>query len=111
MRGTFGLDGWTSQHLALLPLVWWEAAAHMLEDIEQGADWLEQMCIASVPLTPKSASTKPLDQRPITVLPVLYRVWAAHRAQDLRGWQEAWPDPFPRWGVLRNGKPYKPRWK
>ena len=84
MRGTFGLDGWTAQHLALLPTAWWEAAAHMLEDIEQGADWPEQMCIASVPLIPKNGSTKPLDQRPITVLPVTYRVWAAHRAQDLR---------------------------
>ena len=45
------------------------------------------------PTHPKSASTNPLDQRPITVLPVLYRGWAAHRAQDLRGWQEEWADP------------------
>ena len=35
----------------------------------------------------------PLDQRPITVLPVLYRGWAAHRARDLRDWQEEWADP------------------
>ena len=34
-------------------------------------------------------SNEPLDKRPITLLSVLYRTWAMHRAKQFRSWQKA----------------------
>ena len=45
------------------------------------------------PSLTKSADQSPLAQRPITVLPVLFRVWASARARDLRPWQDTWAHP------------------
>ena len=32
----------------------------------------------------------PLDQRPLSVLPVVYRIWAAARMGQLHGWFQSW---------------------
>ena len=37
-------------------------------------------------LLPKGGSPDPLDQRPITLLPILYRIWASLRATQMRAW-------------------------
>ena len=32
----------------------------------------------------------PLGQRPLSVLPVVYRIWASARMQKLEGWFQSW---------------------
>ena len=40
-------------------------------------------------LLPKGGTADPLDRRPITLLPMLYRIWAALRATQLRDWMRS----------------------
>ena len=44
---------------------------------------------AETVLLPKGGSDDPLDKRPITLLPMLYRVRAALRATQMRKWMRA----------------------
>ena len=44
-------------------------------------------------LLPKGGTSDPLDRRPITLLPVLYRMWAALRATQFRAWLIDWGVP------------------
>ena len=37
-------------------------------------------------MLPKKGDPSPLEQRPISLLPLVYRVWAAARGDLLRGW-------------------------
>ena len=44
----------------------------------------------SIPLLPKEGPPGPLNLRPLTILSVIYRIWAGIRASQLRDWQETW---------------------
>jgi hypothetical protein len=48
------------------------------------------MSEAVVALLPKDDSGEALRQRPITLLSVIYRLWASTRVKDLIQWQENW---------------------
>ena len=49
----------------------------LLNLVEKEGQWPEEVVHAFVTMIPKSSGgTRPQDQRPITVLDVLYRVWA-----------------------------------
>ena len=39
---------------------------------------------------PKEGPPGPLNLRPLTILSVIYRIWAGIRASQLRDWQETW---------------------
>ena len=43
-------------------------------------------------LVPKGEGRKPLQQRPLTVFSVIYRLWAGIRYQHLAAWQDSWAD-------------------
>ncbi len=56
---------------------------------EEEGRWPEQLRIAHVTLLSKGG--KPSDKlqaRPVAVLPLVYRAWAAVRAKQLRTWLE-----------------------
>ena len=56
-----------------------------------GPDGLLDAYIAMIPKTDGDAT--PLGQRPLSVLPVVYRIWAAARMVQLEGWFKSWvPD-------------------
>ena len=60
-----------------LPPVWLEAVARLLNLIEAEGAWPMEWLDAYVVMIPKaSGGTRPQDQRPITVLPVVYRLWS-----------------------------------
>jgi hypothetical protein len=60
-----------------LPSPWPEAVARLLNLVEAERRWPSTWLDAYVAMIPKSAGgTRPQDQRPITVLEVLYRLWA-----------------------------------
>ena len=52
------------------------------------------MLDASIALIPKTdGDATPLGQRPLSVLPVVYRIWASARMGQLEGWFQSWlPD-------------------
>ena len=38
----------------------------------------------------EGGDSTPLGQRPLSVLPVVYRIWASARMQQLEGWFQSW---------------------
>ena len=68
-----------------LPMSWAAAVARLLELIELEGRWPSAWLDAYVTMVPKpSGGSRPQDQRPITVLEVLYRLWAKGVVQDWR---------------------------
>ena len=65
-----------------LPSPWPEAIARLLALVEEEGRWPAAWLDAYVAMIPKSSGgTRPQDQRPITVLEVLYRIWAKGTVQ------------------------------
>ena len=66
-----------------LPLCWASAVARLLALIEAEGRWPHEWLDAYVTMIPKaSGGSRPQDQRPITVLDVLYRLWAKGVVQE-----------------------------
>lgn len=60
-----------------LPVLWHGVIARLLSLVESDGRWPSEWLDAYVSMIPKSSGgTRPQDQRPITVLDLLYRVWA-----------------------------------
>ena len=50
-----------------------------------------RVCYAYIAMIPKvDGDSAPLGQRPLSVLPVVYRLWASLRLGHLREWFEGW---------------------
>jgi hypothetical protein len=60
-----------------LPSPWHDAVARLLELVEAAGRWPAEWLQAYVAMIPKaSGGSRPRDQRPITVLEVMYRIWS-----------------------------------
>jgi hypothetical protein len=60
-----------------LQIAWYTAMARLYNLIEKSGRWPVEWLNAYVAMIPKAAGgTRPRDQRPITVLEVIYRVWS-----------------------------------
>ena len=69
-----------------LPDVWAGAIARLFNMAEEEGCWPDAWAEAYVVMIPKSAGgTRPQDQRPITVLPLLWRLWGKGVARDWVG--------------------------
>eukprot|EP00972_Heterocapsa_arctica_P004410 655462-Heterocapsa_arctica.AAC.1 len=80
------MDAWGLAELKALP---WEAIVELtaiLNQIDREGVWLEGLRGALVALLPKKDDTSPLSQRLISLLPFVYRLWAAARAHILKKW-------------------------
>ena len=94
-----GLDAWTVAELRLLPDKILEWVAELFEAVEARGSWPQHLREPEGLLLPKpggggggakavgGAGIGALDRRPIWLLPILYRVWAAGRAQLLARWR------------------------
>jgi ribonuclease HI len=94
-RKAAGLDGWTVAELRLLPDELMELIVLMLNAVEEQGVWPAQLQAPEGLLLPKGGAGKhgdPMDRRPIWLLPMIYRVWAAGRAQLFARWRASWPD-------------------
>ena len=61
----------------VLPEAWHAGVARLLALVEQEGAWPEEWLGACVAMIPKAAGgSRPRDQRPITVLELLYRIWS-----------------------------------
>ena len=88
-----GLDGWGWKELKSLPppSPWFDGLARILRLVEETGVWPDGLLDAYVAMIPKSGGdATPLGQRPLCVLPVVYRVWASARMMQLEPWFKSW---------------------
>ena len=86
-----GLDGWAWNEVKALPLPWFSGLAILLELVESTGTWPQGLLDAYIAMIPKAdGDSTPLGQRPLSVLPVVYRLWASLRLGHLREWVEGW---------------------
>ena len=87
-----GLDGWAWSEIKALPLPWFSGLAILLELIETTGVWPQGLFgLFFFEMIPKAdGDSTPLGQRPLSVLPVVYRLWASLRLGHLREWVEGW---------------------
>ena len=81
-----GLDAWSPADLRALPRAAYDDLALVLDQIEAEGKWPQGLRGAIVALLPKKADHAPLAQRPICLLPLIYRLWAAARGALLKEW-------------------------
>ena len=89
-----GLDGWGWRELKVLPVSCFNGLARILTKVEDFGVWLDGLLDAYITMIPKTdGDATPLGQRPLSVLPVVYRIWASARMGQLDGWFKSWvPD-------------------
>ena len=75
------LDGWGWRELKSLLVPWFDGLARILAEVEELGVWPEGLL---------GGDSTPLGQRPLSVLPVVYRVWASARMKQLEGWFKSW---------------------
>ena len=86
-----GLDGWAWNEINALPLPWFSGLALLLELVETSGVWPQGLLDAYIAMSPKAdGDSTSLGQRPLSVLPVVYRLWASLRLGHLREWVEGW---------------------
>jgi hypothetical protein len=89
-RQAAGVEGWRVAEVQRLPDLLLAQFAELFGVIENTGQWPDALSDALVTLIPKGEGAQPLQQRPITVASVIYRLWAATRLRSLMQWQELW---------------------
>ena len=85
------LDGWGWRELKVLPVAWFDGLAKILTRVEETGVWPDGLLDAYIAMIPKvDGDATPLGQRPLSVLPVVYRVWASARMLQLEPWFRSW---------------------
>ena len=89
-----GLDGWGWRELKVLPVSWYDELARILPKVEDVGVWPDGLLDAYIAMIPKTdGDATPLGQRPLSVLPIVYRIWASTRMGQLGDWFKSWvPD-------------------
>lgn len=64
----------------------------MFDIIEDPGAWPSALTAGIVSLISKGEGTIPLKLRPIGIMSVVYRLWAATRVAEVMSWQEKWLD-------------------
>ena len=80
--------------MKVLPVSWFDELARILTKVEDLGVWPDGLLDAYITMIPKTdGDATPLGQRPLSVLPVVYRIWASARMGQLDGWFKSWvPD-------------------
>ena len=90
-RRSPGLDHWTVQQLKGLPAEAWVSLALILNRVEAEGRWPAALRGAKVVFLSKGEGMQVIKQRPIGILPLLYRVWAKARLRQAV--RERWVEP------------------
>ena len=88
------LDGWGWRELKVLPVSWFDELLRILSKVEDVAVRLDGLLDAYIAMIPKTdGDATPLGQRPLSVLPNVYRIWASARMGQLDELFRSWvPD-------------------
>ena len=85
------LDGWAWNEIKARPLPWFSGLAILLELVETSGVWPQGLLGAYIAMIPKAdGDSTNLGQRPLSVFPVVYRLWASLRLGHLRESVEGW---------------------
>ena len=85
------LDGWGWMELKVLPVSWYDQLARILTQVEDTGVWPDGLLDAYIAMIPKTdADATSLGQRPLSVLAVVYRIWASARMGRLEDWFRSW---------------------
>ena len=90
-RRSPGLDHWTVQQLKGLPAEAWVSLALILNQVEREGRWPAALRGAKIVFLSKGEGMQVIKQRPIGILPLLYRVWAKARLRQAV--REHWVEP------------------
>ena len=73
---------------------WFDGLVRMLSCVEDSGIWPDGLLDAYIAMIPKADGVAtPFRQRPLSVLPVVHRVWASARMGQLEDWFRSWvPD-------------------
>ena len=87
-------DGWSWRELKALADSWFDGLARILSKVEDTGFWPECLLDAEIAIIPETdGDATPLGQRPLSVLPIAYRIWASARMGQLEEWFQSWvPD-------------------
>ena len=77
-----------------MPVSWYDEFARILTKVEDVGIWPDGLLDAYIAMIPKTdGDATPLGQRPLSVLPVVYRIWASAHMGQLDDWFKSWvPD-------------------
>ena len=90
-NGAGGLDGWKPMDLKRLGPEILGSLVHLFGAVEKCGRCPHAPCWEYLPSSERGKGGEdPLGLRPITVTPVVYRVWAALRTRQCMAWQEEW---------------------
>ena len=71
--------------MKVLPVSWYGELARTITKVEEIGVWPEGLLDAYNAMIPEAVGdATPLDQRPLSILPVVYRMWASARMVQLR---------------------------
>ena len=85
------LDGWCWREAKALSVAWFDGLACILAKVEEIGVWPEGVLDACIPMITKAdGDATPLGQRPLSVLPVVYRIWASAWMVQLEDWLRSW---------------------
>ena len=85
------LDGWGWREFMVLPVSWCDELPRILTEVEDLGVWPDGLLYAYSTMIPKTdGDATPLGQRPLSVLPIIYRIWASARMCPLEGWFLSW---------------------
>ncbi|CAE7832127.1 unnamed protein product [Symbiodinium sp. CCMP2592] len=97
-----GVDGWQVHEMKALGPLCIQRLVQLYRLVESTNTWPDNLCEIPVAALKKEGGFSPLDRRPISLSPLLYRVWAKAKFQQLQSWHVSWlPD------VLRGGAPQR----
>ena len=66
--------------MKVLPVSWYDGLARILTKVEDFSIWPDGLLDAYIAMIPKTdGDATPLGQRPLSVLPIVYRFWASAR--------------------------------
>ena len=82
------------RELKVLPVSWYDELARILTKVEDLGVWPDGLLDAYIAMIPKiHCDAAPLGQRPLSVVPIVYRIWASARMGQLEEWFKSWvPD-------------------
>ena len=81
--------GW--RELKVLPVSWYDELVRILTMVEGLGVWPDGLLDAYIARIPKTdGDATPLGQRPLSVLPIVYRIRASARMGQLVGWFRSW---------------------
>ena len=85
------LDSSGKRELKVLPVSWYDELARILTKVEYVGVWPDGLLDADIAMIPKTVGDATHHgQRPLSVLQVVYRIWASARMGQLEDWFRSW---------------------